>query len=390
MVLLREYRGKEILRKFGVPVPPGTVVRSGEEAAKALAAGEVPVPCVVKAQVLAGGRGKAGFVKLVNTAPEAVQAVEGMMGKEFKGETVREVLLTTKADIARELYLSITLDRSSRKPLLMASAQGGMEIEALPAEKLLKLPIHPLTGLVAYEKRAVSKAFDLPPAAAKDLDRIMDSLWAIFEKEDAELVEINPLALVGDRLLALDAKVILEDDAMFRHTDFQQEHGELSPLEQKAHDKGIAFVEIGGDIGVLANGAGLTMATLDVLYQEGGRPGIFLDLGGTDDPKKVVEAFLMMTEAKPKVVFINIFGGVTRCDTVATGLVEALKQAKPDFPLVARIRGNNEKEGVQILRAAGIGSYTDLAEAARNVVALEQGKSIAPPPPAAVVAGGAP
>ncbi len=392
MVLLREYRGKEILRKFGVPVPPGKVVRDAKEAEAVLRSGEIPVPCVVKAQVLAGGRGKAGFVKLTNTVEEAVAAVHGMVGKEFKGEKVREVLLTTKADIGRELYLSITLDRSSRKPLLMASPEGGVEIESLPAEKLLRLPLHPLTGLVSYEKRAVTRAFALPPAAAKDLDRILDSLWAIFEKEDAELVEINPLALVGDRLLALDAKVILEDDAMFRHADFQKEHGELSPLEQKAHDKGIAFVEIGGDIGVLANGAGLTMATLDVLYQEGGRPGIFLDLGGTDDPKKVVEAFLMMTEANPKVVFINIFGGVTRCDTVASGLVEALKQAKPGFPLVARIRGNNEKEGIQILRAAGIGSYSDLAEAARHVVALEQGRASkggAASPPAPAIAGGA-
>ncbi|MDE1822219.1 MAG: ADP-forming succinate--CoA ligase subunit beta [Euryarchaeota archaeon] len=388
MVLLREYRGKEILRKYGVPVPSGKVVHSGAEAAAAFTDRSAPVPCVVKAQVLSGGRGKGGFVKVANTALEAVAAVDAMIGKEFKGEKVREVLLDPKAAIARELYLSVTVDRSSRKALLMASAQGGMEVEALPAEKLLKLPIHPLTGLVAYEKRAVAKEFGLPPDATRDLDRILDALWTIFEKEDAELVEINPLALVGDHLQALDAKVILEDDAMFRHPDFQKEHGELSPLEQKAHDKGIAFVEIGGDIGVLANGAGLTMATLDVLYQEGGKPGIFLDLGGTDDPKKVVEAFLMMTEAKPKVVFINIFGGVTRCDTVASGLVEALKQAKPDFPLVARIRGNNEKEGIQILRAAGIGSYADLAEAARNVVALEQGKAKAPPPPA-IVAGGA-
>jgi succinyl-CoA synthetase beta subunit len=374
MVLLKEYRGKEIFHKHGIPVPPGKVVRSASEVAQVLASGAVPLPCMVKAQVLAGGRGKAGFVREAKTAEEARSLVDGMLGKVFKGETVREVLLTSRSPIDRELYLSITLDRSSRKALLMASRDGGMEIETLPPEKLLKLWIHPLTGLVGYERRAVAQFMGLPEMATKDLERIVDCLWAVFDREDAELVEINPLALVGEHLFALDAKVILEDDALFRHPDFQKEHGELSPLEQKAHDKGIAFVEIGGDIGVLANGAGLTMATLDV----------------TDDPKKVVEAFLLMTEARPKVVFINIFGGVTRCDTVANGLVEALKQARPPFPLVARIRGNNEKEGVAILRGAGIGSYPDLAEAARHVVALEQGKETsASPAPAAAMAGGA-
>jgi succinyl-CoA synthetase beta subunit len=387
MVLLKEYRGKEIFRKYGMPVPTGKVVRSGAEAERVLQANEVPLPCMVKAQVLAGGRGKAGFVKVANNPAEARALVDGMVGKEFKGERVQEVLLADMAKIDRELYLSITLDRAQRKPLLMASAQGGMEIETLPEEKILKIWIHPLTGLVAYEKREVAEVFGLSASAAKDLDRILDALWGVFQGEDAELVEINPLAVVGEHLLALDAKVILEDDALFRHPDFQKEHGELSPLEQKAHDKGIAFVEIGGDIGVIANGAGLTMATLDVLMQEGGRPGVFLDLGGTDDPRRVAEAFLMMTEAKPKVVFINIFGGVTRCDTVANGLIEALKQAKPTFPLVARIRGNNEKEGVALLKGAGIGSYPDLAEAARHVVALEQGSERAGVPPVAARGG---
>lgn len=387
MVLLKEYRGKEIFRKHGMPVPVGKVVRSAAEAEKVLQAHEVPLPCMVKAQVLSGGRGKAGFVKEAATPAEAKAAVEWMIGKDFKGEKVQEVLLADKAKLDRELYLSITLDRAARKPLLMASAQGGMEIESLPEDKILKIWIHPLTGLVAYEKREVANLFALPPTASKDLDRILDALWNVFLQEDAELVEINPLAVVGEHLMVLDAKVILEDDALFRHPDFQKEHGELSPLEQKAHEKGIAFVEIGGDIGVIANGAGLTMATLDVLMQEGGKPGVFLDLGGTDDPKQVAEAFLMMTEAKPKVVFVNIFGGVTRCDTVANGLIEALKQAKPTFPLVARIRGNQEKEGIALLKGAGIGTYPDLAEAARNVVALEQGKPVAPPRAVAAAGG---
>jgi succinyl-CoA synthetase beta subunit len=393
MVKLPEYRGKEVFRRYGVPLPKGQVVRSAAEADSVLRAGTVPLPCVVKAQVLAGGRGKGGAVRFANTAGEGREATQAILGLEFKGEHVREVLLEEKLTLSRELYLSLTLDRSRRLPLLMASPAGGVEIESVPDDKILKIWIHPHTGLVSYQKRKVAKFLGVSPPVAKSLDALLESLWRIFLQEDAELVEINPLAIVGDGVVALDSKVIVEDDAMFRHPEYDEVHGDLTPLEEKAHAKGIAFVEIGGDIGVIANGAGLTMATLDVLSQEGGKPGIFLDLGGTDDPKKVAEAFLLMAQAHPKVVFINVFGGVTRCDTVANGLVEALKLSPPTFPLVARIRGNNEKEGVAILRGAGVGSYTDLAEAARNVVALEQGKARAAPPRApganegAVVAG---
>ncbi len=393
MVKLAEYRGKEIFRKYGIPLPRGHVATSANEARDLVAQGKVPLPCVIKAQVLSGGRGKGGAVQFAETPEEAGSRAGGILGQEFKGERVRQVLLEEKLPIAREFYVSLTLDRSRRLPLLMASASGGMEIETVPDEKILKIPIDPMVGLVSYQRREVAAALGLPPSANPSLDATLQALWRIFVMEDAELVEINPLALVGGALVALDSKVIIEDDALFRHPEYEKLTGDLTPLEAKAHEKGIAFVEIGGDIGVIANGAGITMATLDVLSQEGGAPGVFLDLGGTDDPKKVAEAFLLMSEAHPKVVFINIFGGVTRCDTVANGLVEAMRLAPPKFPLVARIRGNNEKEGVEILRKAGVGSFTSLAEAARQVVALERnGRNPggpAPPSEAIPAPGGA-
>ncbi len=370
MVKLAEWRGKEVFRKYGVPLPKGAVARSPDEARSLVTKGAVPLPCVIKAQVLAGGRGKGGAVKFANTPEEAHAAATAILGLEFKGERVKELLLEEKLPIARELYLSLTLDRSARLPILMASAQGGVEIESVEDSAIVRQPIHPFPGLSGYEKRRAAKVLGLIGPAAKSLDRLLDSLWEVFMREDAELVEINPLALVGDRLVALDAKVIIEDDASFRHPEYAEIRDDRTPLEEIAREKEIAFVQLDGNIGVIANGAGLTMATLDVLREFGGRPGVFLDLGGTDDPAKVTEAFLLMAQAKPRAVFLNIFGGVTKCDTVAKGLVQAMGNipAADRFPLVARIRGNNEKEGIEILRAAGITSVASLKESAQAVV----------------------
>jgi succinyl-CoA synthetase beta subunit len=375
MVKLAEWRGKDLFRKYGVPLPKGQVARSPEEAEQLTREGMVPLPCVIKAQVLAGGRGKGGAVKFANTPEEARAAAESILGLEFKGEKVTELLLEEKLPIAKELYLSLTLDRSLRLPILIASSQGGVEIESVDDAAIVRIPVHPFPGLAAYEKRRVGEVFGA--GVAKSLDRLLDALWRAFQGEDAELVEINPLAVVGDGLVALDAKVIIEDDAAFRHPEYDDIKDDRTPLEEIAREKEIAFVQLDGNIGVIANGAGLTMATLDVLKEFGGNPGVFLDLGGTDDPKKVTEAFLLMAQAKPKAVFLNIFGGVTRCDTVANGLVAAMNQvpAEERFPLVARIRGNNEKEGIEILRAAGITSIPTLRESAQAVVAAAGGKS---------------
>ncbi|MGI0131142.1 MAG: ADP-forming succinate--CoA ligase subunit beta [Thermoplasmata archaeon] len=375
MVKLAEWRGKELFRKHGIPLPKGQVARSPVEAEALTRSGAVPLPCVVKAQVLAGGRGKGGAVKFASTPEEANAAAASILGLEFKGEKVREMLLEEKLAISKELYLSVTLDRSLRVPILIASAQGGVEIESVEDAAIERVPVHPFPGLAAYEKRRVTQTLGLTGPAVRSLDRLLESLWTLFQSEDAELVEINPLAVVDGSLVALDAKVIIEDDAGFRHPEYDDIRDDRTPLEEVAREKGIAFVQLDGNIGVIANGAGLTMATLDVLKEFGGEPGVFLDLGGTDDPKKVTEAFLLMALAKPKAVFLNIFGGVTRCDTVATGLVEAMKQvpSADRFPLVARIRGNNEKEGIEILRAAGITSIPTLRESAQVVVAAARG-----------------
>jgi succinyl-CoA synthetase beta subunit len=376
MVKLAEWRGKEVFRKYGISLPKGHVARSAAEAESLTRDGTVPLPCVVKAQVLSGGRGKGGAVKFASTPEESRSAAESILGLEFKGEKVRELLLEEKLPIAKEFYLSLTLDRSLRLPIVIASAQGGVEIESVDDAAIERTPVHPFPGLASYEKRRVARALGLSGKPAADLDRLLDALWRLFVREDAELVEINPLALVGEGLVALDAKVIIEDDAGFRHPEYSDIRDDRTPLEEIAREKGIAFVQLDGNIGVIANGAGLTMATLDVLKEFGGEPGVFLDLGGTDDPRKVTEAFLMMALAKPKAVFLNVFGGVTRCDTVATGLVEAMKQVPEAdrFPLVARIRGNNEREGVEILRAAGIISIPTLKESAQAAVAAARGE----------------
>jgi succinyl-CoA synthetase beta subunit len=375
MVKLAEWRGKQVFQKYGVPTPNGRVVRSADEATALTRAGTVPLPCVIKAQVLAGGRGKGGAVRFASNPDEAAAAAGAILAMEFQGERVRELLLEEKVAIAKEYYLAITLDRGQRTPVLIASAQGGVEIESVAESAILRLPIHPFVGLVGYEKRRVARQLGLTGAPARALDGLLDQLWAAFEGEDAELVEINPLGLVGERLIALDAKVIIEDDAVFRHPEYAEIRDDRTPLEEIAREKGIAFVQLDGNIGVIANGAGLTMATLDVLAELGGRPGIFLDLGGTDDPAKVTEAFLLMASAHPKAVFLNIFGGVTRCDTVAKGLVEAMAKVPPAerFPLVARIRGNNEAEGTAILQAAGFTSIPDLKASVQAAVEAAEG-----------------
>ena len=371
MVKLTEWRGKEIFRKYGVTLPRGQVIRTAEEAEQAVRSGAVPLPCVIKAQVLAGGRGKGGAVRFASTPEEAREAAIAILALEFQGEQVRELLIEEKLAIARELYVSVTLDRGLRQPVLIASGSGGVEIETVEDEAIARIPIHPFEGISGFHKRRVVRTFGLSGPTARSADALLDRIWKVFLEEDAELVEINPLAVVGDAVVALDAKVIIEDDATFRHPQYAEVRDDRTPLEEIAREKEIAFVQLDGDIGVIANGAGITMATLDVLQQFGGRPGVFLDLGGTDDPAKVTEAFLLMAKAHPKSVFLNIFGGVTRCDTVAKGLVAAMTQVPEAerFPLVARIRGNNEAEGIEILRQAGITARRELKESAQAAVA---------------------
>lgn len=358
-----EYVAKEVFHAYDIPVPQGVVVEAPEDVTAP------PLPVVVKAQVLTGGRMKAGGIRFADTLEEARAVVADLLDREIGGHPVRQVLLEEKLAIDRELYLSVTIDRSARAPLLMASREGGIDIESVAEEELFRAHVPPLLGMQAYLLRRLRSALGLPKEQGEALVEIASHLYRLFKEEDAELAEINPLVVTEDgRLVAGDAKLVLEDNALFRHPEYRDQPQELTPLEAKAKEKGIAFIQLGGDIGVIANGAGLTMATMDVLHLEEGKPGVFLDLGGTDDPETVKEAFLLMLEAEPRVVFLNIFGGITKCDTVARGVVEAFEASATAVPIVARIRGVNEEEARAILRDAGMTAHLDMRKAARAAV----------------------
>ncbi len=350
-----EYKAHEIFRKYGIPVPRGVLAAAPEDLA------DPPLPCAVKAQVLIGGRGKAGGIKFAKTADEARQAAREILGMQIGPYTVKQVYAEEMLEIAQELYLSITIDRSARAPLLIASATGGMDIESVPAAKIVRIHVPPLVGMQPYVSRYLTKALALPKETAKQVGDIAAKMFALFEGEDAELVEINPLAVLKDgRVVAGDAKLIVDDNAEYRHTEYAELPQDRTPLEQEAHAKGITFIQLDGDIGVIANGAGLTMATLDVLNLKGGKGGTFLDLGGTDDPEKVKEAFEILLKAKPSVILLNIFGGITKADTVAQGVREALAAMHVSVPVVARIKGVNEDRAKAILQ--GIGHPADTME----------------------------
>ncbi|MCJ2670094.1 MAG: acetate--CoA ligase family protein [Candidatus Thermoplasmatota archaeon] len=339
-----EYKAKELFGDYGIPVPRGVLVTSGKDV-KGL---EYPV--VVKAQVLIGGRGKAGGVKFADSPEEASRAVDEIIGMDIHGYEVRKVLVEERAEISKEYYLGIAIDREERAPLLMTSAEGGVEIESVPDDKILKRHIPPFSVLPPYVLRDASKFLGLTRE---------------------ELVEINPLALTPKgEFVAVDAKLISDDSALYRHKELQGMEQDLTPLEKEAKSKGIVFIQLGGDIGVIANGAGLTMATLDMISLKGGKGGVFLDLGGTDDPEKVKEAFRLMKKAKPSVIFLNIFGGITRCDSVAQGVKEVLDEEGIDVPVVARIKGVHEDEAKQILRDAGFVAVSSLERAAEETVRL--------------------
>lgn len=358
-----EHRAKEVLHRYGIPVPRGLLVGSPKEVK------DIPLPTVVKAQVLTGGRMKAGGVKFADTLQEARRATSEILGIRIGGYQVRKVLLEERLDVEQELYLSLTLDRSARAPLIMASAQGGVEIEKVREKNLFRCHVPPLLGLQPYILRRLRRALGLTGELGESLTKIAEALYALFRGEDAELVEINPLVVTRDgRILAGDAKLDLEDNALYRHPEYKDMDQDLTPLEDEARSKGIAFIELGGNIGVIANGAGLTMATMDSLHLQGGKPGVFLDLGGTDDPETVREAFLLMLKAHPGVILLNIFGGITKCDTVAQGVKEASEKAGSGIPIVARIRGVNEEEAREILKRAGMTAVLDMDEAAKAAV----------------------
>jgi succinyl-CoA synthetase beta subunit len=378
---LHEHQAKEILKKYNLPVPEGKVAFSLQEAKQAAEElGEFPL--VVKAQVHCGGRGKAGGVKLVKNMEELEAAVEGMLGKVLKtfqcpdGKPVNRVWIEKATPIEKEYYLSITLDRSVSKPVLMASAEGGMEIEEVAKEKpeaIHMLHIDPDLGLMPSQARKLAFKLGLP---VNDFVKIALGLYKAYEELDASLVEVNPLVLTKDgKLVLLDAKVEIDDNALFRHKDLEEMEDltQLDPLEVEAKTYSLNYIKLGGNIGCMVNGAGLAMTTMDIIKLAGGEPANFLDVGGGANVEQIANAFrILMADKNVKAVFINIFGGILRCDRLANGLVEAAKMVEIKVPVVVRMEGTNVEEGKRILSESGLNFITaeDMWDGAKKAVEL--------------------
>ena len=371
---LQEYRSKEILARHGVPVSDGETAAS-PDAARA-AAERIGGPVVVKAQVLVGGRGKAGGVKLAANPDEAAARAEEIIGLQIKGVTVRTVLVAPAAQIAKEYYLGLILDRAGQAVTIIASAEGGVEIEETAKtnpEAILRLPLHPLIGLQEHQVRRVGFFLGLPSELRKDFATTLRGLHAAFIESDADLAEINPLVVTDEgQLLALDTKIVLDDSALFRHPDLEtlRDLGEEEPSEIAAREAGINFIKLDGSIGCMVNGAGLAMTTMDLVKLAGGEPANFLDIGGGAKADRVAAAFrIILDDPNVRAILINIFGGITRGDEVAHGIVEARASLGRQVPMVVRIVGTNATEAAEILRAANLITAESLDDAARKAVA---------------------
>jgi len=377
---LHEYQSKSIFAQYDIPVPSGKVAATPAEA-KAIAqalGGRV----VVKSQVLTGGRGKAGGIKLASNADEAEQLAGQILAMTIRGLPVRKVLIDPAANIASEIYLGITNDRAARKPVLMASAAGGVDIEEVAhttPEKIIRTHIDPLMGLRDYQARDVAIGMDLPREQWSQFIHIARKLWEVYRDNDATLAEINPLVITGDgKLVALDGKMSIDDNALAvgRHPDLEAMRDldveEASEIEAKKYE--LSYIKLDGNIGCMVNGAGLAMTTMDVIKLFGGSPANFLDIGGGAGEEKVAAAFrIILKEPNVKAILINIFGGITRCDDVARGILAAMAEVGVHVPMVVRLVGTNAKEGRELLANANMGTAETLTEAAQMVVAAAQG-----------------
>jgi len=375
---IHEYQAKEIFVAYGIPVPRERVASKPAEAA-ALAR-ELGMQVVIKAQVLVGGRGKAGGVKKVES-PDQVEAVAGsILGMDIKGLKVNKVLVSECVDIKGEAYVGIIVDRATRAPVLMASSAGGVEIEEVARttpEKILKVPIDPAAGLLGFQARNVGMALYGDAKLARAFAGIAQKLYRIFVEKDCSLIEINPLVKLGDgSLLALDAKINFDDNADFRHKEWE-EMRDLSaeePTEVEAKAAGLTYIKLSGNVGCVVNGAGLAMATMDLIKRYGGEPANFLDVGGSSSPEKMVTAMrIILSDPNVKTILINIFGGITRCDDIANGLLQAQKQADIKVPLVARLTGTNAEKAREILKGSAVTPAETMAEAVKKSVALAGG-----------------
>src|SRR3954453_9213401 len=375
---LLEYQGKQLFARHGVPVPDGKPATSVDEALAA--ADEIGYPCVVKAQVLIGGGGQAGGVKGVKDRGEGRPASEAILGMDIRGHTVHEVWVEAASDIAEEYYASIVFDRSAKAPLMLLSTQGGMDIEE-GAERdpnaIARLHVDPLIGFQGFHGRRLAFEAGVADDVVRPIGALLAKLYDAFVAEEAMLVEVNPLTVLSDRSVkALAAKVTLDDNSFYRPPDNAalRNVGAEDPQEQMAKERGLTYVKLDGDIGILGNGAGLVMSTLDVVSLAGGKPANFLDAGGGSKAEAITSAVeVILSDPKVKAVLFNIFGGITRCDEVARGLIEAFDQIKPTVPFVVRLDGTNDVEGRQLLSEANLPNVhmaTTMLEAAEKVVVL--------------------
>ncbi len=377
---LYEYQGKELLRQYGIETLEGIVAASPEEARAA--AEKLGGPVAVKAQVLTGGRGKAGGIKVVEEPEDVEEVARQILGMEIRGHKVRRVLVEAGAEIESEMYLSIMVDRAAKKSLILFSTEGGVDIEEVAErnpDAIVRIYIDPLLGLLPYEVRELTFAAGLEGDIAKGVGKTVNNLYEAFVGGDASLVEINPLVFTKDgRVLALDAKVTVDNSSLFRHEDIAELHDvdAAAPEEQRALEAGLQYVKLDGDVGILGNGAGLVMSTLDVVAQAGGEPANFCDVGGGANAEKIATALDIVTSNKQvKSVLFNIFGGITRGDEVARGLLTALERSETDLPVVVRLDGTNADEGRRILAEnTPENVYTEqtMLDAAKRAVELVQ------------------
>jgi succinyl-CoA synthetase beta subunit len=386
---IHEYQAKEILRKFGVPTPRGIACFTVDEAVQAAEklGGSV---WVVKAQIHAGGRGKGGGVKVAKSRDEVRSHASAILGMQLKthqtgpeGQKVRRLLIEEGADIRKELYLGMVVDRGSQRVVLMASSEGGMDIEEVAAstpEKIHKIAIDPRTGLTDADAEGIARKIGIPQAALAQARDLFKSLYRAFDETDSSLLEVNPLIVTGDeKVVALDAKINLDDNALFRHPELValRDLDEENPAEIEASKFDLAYVELDGDIGCLVNGAGLAMATMDIIKLYGGSPANFLDVGGGASAEKVTEAFkIMLKNQNLKAILVNIFGGIMKCDVIAEGVVTAARQVSLKVPLVVRLEGTNVDLGKKILAESGLPiiSASNMADAAEKVVKAISGE----------------
>ena len=375
---LHEYQSKQVFAKYQVPIPRGRIASTPDEARQI--AEELGGRVVIKSQVLVGGRGKAGGIRLAKTPQEARELARQILAMEIKGLPVRKVLVDQAVNIVKEIYLGITNDRAARRPVFMASAAGGVEIEEVAREtpeKILKIHIDPLLGLRDYQARDLAVGMDLPRELWRPFQVIAHGLWQAYNDCDATLAEINPLVITSDNtLMALDGKMLVDDNAAFRHPEFNdlRDTDIEAPAEIEARQNELSYIKLDGQIGCMVNGAGLAMATMDIIKLSGGEPANFLDIGGGAGAEKVAAAFrIILSDPNVSAVLINIFGGITRCDEVARGILSAMQQVHTGVPMVVRLVGTNAEEGRRILADANMGTAETLVEAAQKAVAAARG-----------------